>query len=60
MAAIGPLVIVFVFVLPLFRHSLAGIAAVFGLYLVTVLGLMAFALRRLIAWRRANPWTPPS
>jgi hypothetical protein len=32
----------------------------FGVYLVMVLGLMAFAVLRLNAWKRANPWTPPS
>jgi len=30
-----------------------------GLYLAMTLGLMAFAVLRLQAWRRANPWTPP-
>jgi hypothetical protein len=31
-----------------------------GFYSATVLGLMAFAMLRLKAWKRANPWTPPS
>ena len=31
-----------------------------GLYLATVVGLVAFAMLRLNAWKRANPWTPPS
>ena len=31
-----------------------------GLYLATILGLMTFAALRLHAWKRANPWTPPS
>jgi hypothetical protein len=30
-----------------------------GLYLAAIFGLMAFAVLRLQAWRRANPWTPP-
>jgi len=31
----------------------------FSLYLATILGLAAFGMLRLQAWRRAHPWTPP-
>jgi hypothetical protein len=41
------------------RHSEPAVLTGFGLYLATSLGLMAFAMLRLNAWRRANPWTPP-
>ena len=42
------------------RSELPVIMAGSGLFLATVLGLMAFAMLRLNAWKRANPWTPPS
>jgi hypothetical protein len=41
-------------------HIEAVVIIGFGLYLATVLGLMGFAVLRLQAWRRANPWIPPS
>lgn len=42
-------------------HAEAPVVLVgWGLYAALVLGLMAFALLRLEAWKRANPWTPPS
>jgi len=36
--------------------SLAG----FILFLAMSFGLMALAVSRLSAWKRSNPWTPPS
>ena len=63
--AIVPLLTVaFVFACTLYRRVLAQAGAsvllAFGLYLATVVGLMAFAMLRLNAWKRAHPWTPPS
>lgn len=40
--------------------GVSGILTAFGVYLAVALGLMAFAVLRLNAWKQANPWTPPS
>ncbi|MGR4862659.1 hypothetical protein [Caulobacter sp. LARHSG274] len=40
----------------LVRTSLIGLV----LYLGTSFALMVFAVLRMNAWKRANPWTPPS
>jgi len=59
MAAVAALATGFIIALPLLRLSLAGMEALFGLYLVVVFGLMVLAALRVTAWKRANPWTPP-
>jgi hypothetical protein len=60
LAGFIPLEIVFVVAVTLAAHSLRGVEALFGADLAAGLGLLALALQRLLAWRRANPWTPPS
>ncbi len=35
------------------------VGAASALYLAIMLGLMAFAILRLNAWKRAHPWEPP-
>jgi hypothetical protein len=57
------LTIVFVVACTLFKPALRDVVTIevgFGLYLAAVLGLTGFAVLRLNAWKRANPWTPPS
>jgi hypothetical protein len=44
----------------LFKPALRDVEIGFGLYLATIAGLLVFAMLRLNAWQRANPWTPPS
>ena len=47
---------------PAARLSYAGLVLVgagFALYLAAALGLMAFAVLRFNAWKRAHPWEPP-
>jgi hypothetical protein len=60
-AGVFPLLaIAFVVACALFKPALRDLETGFGLYLATGLGLMVFAVLRLNAWKRANPWTPPS
>ena len=54
------LALVFVIACTLFKPALRDVVTGFGLYLATALGLMVFSVLRLNAWKRANPWTPPS
>ncbi|MHB8530765.1 MAG: hypothetical protein ACYC8V_14800 [Caulobacteraceae bacterium] len=54
------LALVFVIACTLFKPALRDAEIGFGLYLATALGLMVLAVLRLNAWKRANPWTPPS
>jgi hypothetical protein len=59
-AGVGLLALVFVIACTLFKPALRDVVIGSGLYLATALGLMVFAVLRLNAWKRANPWTPPS
>jgi hypothetical protein len=54
------LAVVFVIACTLFKPALGELAVGFGLYLATAFGLMVLAVLRMNAWKRANPWTPPS
>ncbi len=42
------------------RAWVMAAAAALAVYLLVVAGLMAFAVLRLRAWKRANPWSPPA
>ena len=42
------------------RVALPALATGMGGYLAVVIGLMAWAMLRLNAWKRAHPWTPPT
>jgi hypothetical protein len=60
-AGVFPLLaIAFVIACTLFKPALRDLEIGFSLYLATAFGLMALAMLRLNAWKRANPWTPPS
>jgi hypothetical protein len=60
-AGVFPLLaIAFVVAIALTRPTLAELAVGFGLYLAAAFALMGYAVLRLNAWKRANPWTPPS
>jgi Flp pilus assembly protein TadB len=54
------LMLVFVFACVLLKLAVSDAAAGFGVYLAAAFVLMAVAMLRLRAWKRANPWSPPA
>jgi threonine/homoserine/homoserine lactone efflux protein len=40
-------------------HGWMILAAALLVYMIISIGLMLYALLRLNAWKRANPWSPP-
>jgi hypothetical protein len=59
-AVLPLLAIAFVFASILFKPTLRELEFGFGLYLAAALGLLVLAVLRINAWKRANPWTPPT
>ena len=65
LGSIFALMLAFVLSLSLFARALGDDLVAISLiglvlYLATSFILMAFAVLRMNAWKRANPWTPPS
>ncbi|NEX93815.1 hypothetical protein [Caulobacter sp. 17J65-9] len=54
------LMLVFVFACVFLKMAVSDAAAGLGGYLAAAFVLMAVAVLRLRAWKRANPWSPPA